>query len=129
MARMHSGSNFLSLIFHWLIGSLDTWPKVQPLLNMQYQNVPGCLYNISTLISGSRNIARRLQFCDCIIEVHDARVSIHRPSCIILFLYSYIAPKVHSDACFSISPIPISHSLVAISISNSCSEEGPSYSS
>ena len=75
--------------------------------------------------SGSRDIARRLQFCDCVIEVHDARVSSHSKSNTPYLFHSF---KI-TFQCISITPIPISHSLVAIPISNSCSEEDPSCSS
>ena len=30
---------------------------------------------LSCRLTGMRNMGRRLQYCDCIIEVHDARVS------------------------------------------------------
>ena len=43
---------------------------------------------------GSRDIARRLQFCDCVIEVHDARVSIHSTTVIIHSFKNYI-PAMH----------------------------------
>ena len=80
---MDSGSSFLSPTCHWPTGSQDTWPKVQSTaMNLHsWFHIPNlwCWHaccDTMALWSGSRDIARRLQFCDCVIEVHDARVSI-----------------------------------------------------
>ena len=132
---MDLGSSFLSPIFHWLTGSLGTWPKVPPLIIYITMNLHSWFHipiilSLDALLwscikSGSRDIARRLQFCDCVIEVHDARVSSHSKSNTPHLFHSF---KI-TFQCISITPIPISHSLVVIPISNSCSEEDPSCSS